>query len=520
MPVIRITTGGAGSPGSAPVRRRRGLLGLGLVMAIVVAIGLPILLAGGVGLGLYRTLFRVPEFRALFFEGGRVARGAVLPLADGAVVLSQENAQPVAEVVRSGARQSGAARVYLTRIGLPPADKARWDLVLDGVTGPDAGLVRLWLDGDRVLVAFRERLEARALATGAPLWTATMSDAIHGACRQCLALGGGRIVVLAADGVAQAFDGATGRALWRAETRLNRPTAPDLEIAGDLVGVVDRGPTAGAVELLLLRADSGQPVRRIRPGCAQESPWVDTTQAEYAGDRVVLALGRAGTASCFEAWDLRRGALVWHAPLPRPGVRIEESRVPWYAASGRGLSLGQASAGASGKGAVWTLALDRGRLRSLPVPEGYETRVLDARDGVLILRATRQRGTVRDELWAMDLGTGAVLWEKPLGSTGGAVPRWTARAVSGGVALLQALERPNRLAYEALDLRTGRSLASVTAEVEAASWEGVAWTDEAAWLTIASPYHVALRAGIVTRAWPWQSLANCQNIGGKIVCTR
>jgi outer membrane protein assembly factor BamB len=526
MPVIRISTGGSGSPGDPPGRRRRRLLGLGLVIAL--AIGLPILMVGGVGLGLYRTLFRVPELRALLFEGGRIARGAVLPLADGAVVLSQENAQPVAEAVRSGARQSGAARVYLTRIGLPPTDKARWDLALDAVTGPDAGLVRLWLDGDRVLVAFRERLEARALGTGASLWTATMSDAIHGACRQCLAVGGGRVVVLAADGVAQAFDGATGRALWRAETRLNRPTAPDLEIAGDLVGVVDRGPGAGPVELLLVRADSGQPVRRIRPGCArqgsqqspQQSPSTDTTQAEYAGDRVVLALGRAGTASCFEAWDVRRGALVWQAPLPRPGPRIEESRVPWYAASGRGLSLGQASVGAGSKGAVWTLAFDTGRLRSLPVPEGYETRVLDARDGVLILRATRQRGTMRDELWAMALDTGAVLWEKPLGSTGGAAPRWTARVVSTGVALLQALERPNRLAYEALDLRTGRSLASVTAEVEAASWEGVAWTDEAAWLTIASPYHVGLRAGTVTRAWPWQSLANCQNIGGKIVCTR
>ena len=116
MPVIRITTGGAGSPGGPPVRRRRGLLGLGLVMAIVVAIGLPILLAGGVGLGLYRTLFRVPEFRALFFEGGRVARGAVLPLADGAVVLSQENAQPVAEVVRSG-REAVLARRACTSPG-------------------------------------------------------------------------------------------------------------------------------------------------------------------------------------------------------------------------------------------------------------------------------------------------------------------------------------------------------------------------------------------------------------------
>jgi outer membrane protein assembly factor BamB len=450
-----------------------------------------------------------------------VARGAVFPLADGAVVLSQENAQPVAEVIRSGARQAGAARVYLTRVGLASTDKPRWDLTLDGVTGPDAGQVRLWRDGDRALVATRERLDARALDTGARLWTATLSDAIHTACRQCLAVGSGRVVVRAADGVVQAFDGATGRALWRAETRLNRPTAPDLEIAGDLVRAVDRGADGDAVELALFRVDSGQAVRRIRPACASTRPSVDTTQAEHAGDRVVLALGRAGIASCFEAWDVRRGARIWQAALPRRGVRIEESRLPWYVASGRSLVIGQASIAPSGKWTVWTLALDTGRLQPLPVTDGYETRVLDARDGVLLLRATRQRGTMRDEIWAMDLGTGSTLWAKPLAPAGaGTPPRWTARAVPAGVALLVALERPNRVAYETLDLRTGRFLANATAEVEAASWEGIAWTDEAAWLTIASPYRVALGAGTVTRVWPWQSLSNCQNIGGKIVCTR
>jgi hypothetical protein len=44
--VIRITTGGLGSPGGPPVRRRRRLLGLGLVIAL--AIGLPTLMVGGV----------------------------------------------------------------------------------------------------------------------------------------------------------------------------------------------------------------------------------------------------------------------------------------------------------------------------------------------------------------------------------------------------------------------------------------------------------------------------------------
>jgi outer membrane protein assembly factor BamB len=464
--VIRVGAGGAG-PGDPAGRRSRRLLGLGLLIGI----GLPFLIVAGVGVGLYQTLFKVPELRALLFEGGRVARGAVLPLADGAVVLSQENAQPVAEVIRSGARQAGQARVYLTRIAVAPGEKPRWDVALDGITGPDAGQVRVWLDGDRVLVASGERLQARALATGTTLWTATLSDAIHGPCRQCLALGGGRVVALTADGVVQAVDAASGRALWRTETRLNRPIAPDLEVVGDLVGLVDRGADGRQAELLLVRADTGQPVRRIRPACAMRDPGPDTTQAEYAGDRVVLALGRAGVA-------------------------------------------------AGGEGAVWSLAVDTGRLRAFPVPEGYETRALDARDGVVVLRATRQRGTIRDELWAMDLETGTVLWQKPLATSGGAPPRWTARAGPAGVGLLQALDRPNRLAYEALELRTGRSLLSATLEVEAASWEGVAWTDDAAWLTIASPYRVDLRAGVVARAWPWQSLANCQNIGGKIVCTR
>jgi mannose-6-phosphate isomerase-like protein (cupin superfamily) len=141
------------------------------------ALVLPILITAGVGYGVYHAFFRVPELRALLFEGGRVARGAVLPLPDGAVVLSQENARPVADVLRAGARPAAAARVYLTRVGLASSDKPRWDLALDGVTGPDAGNARLWADGDRVFLAAGERLEARALATGALAWTAAMKRA-------------------------------------------------------------------------------------------------------------------------------------------------------------------------------------------------------------------------------------------------------------------------------------------------------------------------------------------------------
>ena len=512
---IRLRVGGPGDPGPDGGRwRRRGLL------ALLLGLGLPLVILAGVGVGVYQMFFRVPEFRALLFDGGRVARGAVLPLPDGAVVLSQENAQPALEAIRAGRRQAGEARVYLTRIVAAASDKPRWDVALDGVPGPETGQARLTRDDTRALLAFRDRLEARALDTGAALWTATLTDAIHPACRQCLAAGGGRVVALAADGAVQAFDAQTGRPLWKSPTRLNRPVLPDLEVAADLVSVVDRGESPSEAEILLLRADSGQVARRIRPACAPRGASPDATQVERGGDRLVLAVGRSHFAYCVEAWDLRRGALLWQASLPRPGVRIEGDRVPWYVTTGSGLYVGQATVGADGRSAVWAIALDTGRVRPLALPNGYETRVLDARDGVVLLRATRQRGTVRDELWAVDAERGTLLWEKPLGATGGAPPRWTARIAPSGVALLQALDRPNRLAYEALDLRTGRSLRSATGEVEAATWDGVAWTDEAAWLTIASPYRVDLRAGALARPWPWQSLSNCQNIGGKIVCTR
>ena len=65
MRTIRITVGGAGDPGG-PGRRR---IGLWLLMALA----LPILITAGVGYGVYHAFFRVPEFRALLFEGGRVA---------------------------------------------------------------------------------------------------------------------------------------------------------------------------------------------------------------------------------------------------------------------------------------------------------------------------------------------------------------------------------------------------------------------------------------------------------------
>ena len=63
MRTIRITVGGAGDPGG-PGRRR---IGLWLLMALA----LPILITAGVGYGVYHAFFRVPEFRALLFEGGR-----------------------------------------------------------------------------------------------------------------------------------------------------------------------------------------------------------------------------------------------------------------------------------------------------------------------------------------------------------------------------------------------------------------------------------------------------------------
>ena len=389
-------------------------------------------------------------------------------------------------------RHADAARVYLTRVGLSSrtsrAGTSR-STPWPGRRGPGAPLARRRPRAARDPRASRgARARHRGLA-----WTATMSDAIHARAAQCLALGVGRVLAPRRRRRPPGLRRGDRAAALARHTRLNRPTAPDLEVAGDLVSVVDRGPDADAIELALLRADSGQPVRRIRPGCAQSTPALDTTQAEHAGERVVLALGRAGIASCFEAWDVRRGARALADAAPAARRRIDEAACPGTWPSAESRTWGRRSLGPSGKREVWALALDTGRLRLFAGAEGYETRVLDAARRRLLLRATAS---------AVRCGTSSGRWTsrrvRCCGSGPSRPPAAPAaldgRGRSGGRGASSALDRPNRLA-------TRRST-SGPAGARGADRRGRgrelgrdAWTDEAAWLTIASPYRVAFGAG-------------------------
>ena len=89
--------------------------------------------------------------------------------------------------------------------------------------------------------------------------------------------------------------------------------------------------------------------------------------------------------------------------------------------------------------------------------------------------------------------------------------------------LLEYLRDARRL-MGAMSAAENRNAAVIVSRIEDFTVIGAETAAQAeastSWLTIASPYRVAFGAGSVTRVWPWQSLSNCQNIGGKIVCTR
>jgi hypothetical protein len=93
---------------------------------------------------------------------------------------------------------------------------------------PDAGQARLWQDGE-VLVASRERLEARALATGARAWTARCPTRSIPARQRPWPGAAGSSLAAADMRRHQAFTTAPrGQGIWRGATRASIPPSRGL----------------------------------------------------------------------------------------------------------------------------------------------------------------------------------------------------------------------------------------------------------------------------------------------------
>lgn len=314
---------------------------------------------------------------------------------------------------------------------------------------------------EAVFVALGNRVFSFDRATGATRWVNSLTDAVRFDCAACVRILGDALMVYTQDGTLQTFAARNGAPGWGA--RAWDSSAYSLYMLGDYPAIGDYDETSRTSILRLFDPVSGDETR-IPANCGS---------ARNTGSRfsfyTVLDATPDGAAfylfqrDCAEKFTLPAGEALWR-------TRPDSSFYP----AKNGLLVTREGAFVHNDRRLVFFAADTGASREI-VPENADYsdyRPLIVSDNQLLMTATRARGTRRFELWAVDLTTGARLWQRVLDqneslaeSNGGILSNneyaWTVHLTPNGLWWLAFADGETNTthfaAVERLDWRTGAS---------------------------------------------------------------
>jgi hypothetical protein len=130
-----------------------------------------------------------------------------------------------------------------------------------------------------------------------------------------------------------------------------------------------------------------------------------------------------------------------------------------------------------------------------------------------LVRASRTKGSEQDELCAVDIPSGEILWKHELqttdltgwGSNDSGVGTWTLAPVGSRLAVIQVISEgggSNYVVVEILNMQDGVITAKIKTLVDDGHWMGTASTKYRAYLSIRNLYSVSLETGDVDWEWP------------------
>jgi outer membrane protein assembly factor BamB len=370
----------------------------------------------------------------------------------------------------------------------------------------------LYVGENHIYVVSETNLFAINRSDGATAWQASVVDLIYGhICQDCLQQFGDAVVALSQDGTLQAFNAGTGQPMWN--TLLNQQPR-QLINANGLIGLYDQESDDAEVDLFLFNPADGSLVHQLSPRCPNESfpnspqgPGIYTSMYPADGGKTVYIVGGFFEPGCIQRWDLTTQTMVWQTTMPVDMLRD----------SGDDL-LTATTLYLSNSDAITAVNLADGTIRELINEPDYALTPLGEQAGLLLVGARRERGTQRDELWALDANSGERRWtytpqatNRLEGSTNIVYTHepglWTWRFTNQGILVLQGRSEPNRLVFETLQLQDGVSTSGQqTIELETTSqWnlEVIGWQGDNVWLKLDDQVAVVdtTEATIVSR-WP------------------
>jgi len=394
----------------------------------------------------------------------------------------------------------------------------RWERNLGGDIRGDTDVTTL-ADETQVHVIIGPGVQALNLSDGAVEWETPLSDEVAATCRECATLAKDRLVVLTSDLVLQGVNINSGEIEWSYEmkTSLDWQIKPIVLGQGDKVALVDQTDYDAAAPGVLQAFDagSGERLQSIAPQCSGIPLKVSSPVfIDKEGKNAYLTFS-SGVTHCIQGWDIEKGSMLWEKTLPE-----EFGKVPWFFDNPHLDSPGLLAddvlyygfGGPAKTGKLVNINLSDGAMNLLLEDPRYALTPLLKGDGILLLRASRTKGSEQDELWAVDLPSGDILWQHELqttdlmgwGSNGSGVGTWTLSTAGDRLAVIQVISEGSDyyVVVEILDTPDGLMRAATKTLVDDGHWMGIALTKYRAYLSIRNLYSVSLETGDVDWEWP------------------
>ncbi|MCI0394658.1 MAG: PQQ-binding-like beta-propeller repeat protein [Chloroflexi bacterium] len=398
-----------------------------------------------------------------------------------AILLSPGDGLPP-DVVVSAFNSSDSSSGLLYLAGEPPA--LSWESPpLNASYGAP-----LFVGSSQLYVGSETDLVALNRADGRLLWQASLSDQIYShICQDCLQEVGQHVVALANDGTLQAFNAQSGELAWSQQLEAQ---PRQLVVFNGQVGVLDEAESSEA-DFLIFDPATGTLVQRLSPRCPSEpfpddpqGPGIYSTVFFDPAGQALYFFGGFFEPGCIQRWDATNRTATWQATFPVNMVREQDDD----------LFTPDAVYLSDGSNLVAVNTAD-GIVRQLGGDENYNLVPLAAQAGVLLVQASRSRGSTRDELWVIDATTGERRWQFVPQATRLMSPSsdtvtssdegyWNWHITPAGVVVLQARSEPYRLVVETLNWNDGASSGQVTIPLE-----------------VATPYSVHVIGGNNSKLW-------------------
>jgi outer membrane protein assembly factor BamB len=469
------------------------------------------------GCGIKRVQVLVKDIKTLSKLGSRQVESAIIPVENG-----------------GEATQTPDLLIVNRRFDPPPVQcylsyahktedwwQIRWEhnLGSDVIGHTD---VTTLVDKTRVYVIVGSTVQALRLSDGSVEWETSLSDEVAAVCRACATLAKDRLVVLASDLVLQGVDLDSGETAWSYELNASSgwQIKPIVLGGGDKVAIVDRTDfdVAAPGGLYVFDAQDGEQLSSIVPQCGDIPFRIGfPVFIDKQGANAYLTFSSSNT-HCIQGWNIDEGKLLWESPVleeisedplffrnPRldsPGLLAEEAL---YYGSGGPAKIGKLVHIDLADGAISLLFED---LR-------YAITPLLKMDGLLLVQASRTKGSERHELRGVSPSSGETLWRYELqstklmgwGSDSFGTGTWTFAPVGDRLAVIQVISEGDEalldtIVVDILDVLDGTIEVETKTPINDDHWMGTALTKGRAYLTIRNLYSVDLETGTVDWEWP------------------